>query len=172
MTPTVRFAGGRRWALSLASAAIVAVWVFRHAELAEHGAVLAGAWMLFLAFLVWHLALAWTARPVDGTSRQQRTLDKLFVTVSVPVLQRGPGYGPARGLPRCSPRTRLPDRIQVVDDGSPQYDYTDVVFMRSSQARCLLPRRLTLSWTRSPQRRQAPRPGGRRSRTVARQMSS
>lgn len=126
VTPAVRFAGGRRWALGTASAAIVALWVLRHVEFAEHGGVLAGAWILFLASIVWHLSLAWTARPVKGTPRQQRALDKLFVTVSVPVYNEDPDTVRLVAAALFA-QDRLPDRIQFVDDGSPEYDYADVV---------------------------------------------
>jgi hyaluronan synthase len=146
MIPRVQFVSHRRWILALVSALLIGFWVSRHTLAAQGGTVVAGAWMLFLASIVWHLALAWSARPATVTARQERALSKLFIAVSVPVYNEDPR---TLRLVVCSlfAQTRLPDRVQIVDDGSTQYDYADVIAEARSLA-AFYPQ-VEFAWTRT-----------------------
>lgn len=125
MIPEIRFARHRRWVLLLIPAATIGFWAFRHLLSARTGQALAGAGLFFMASVVWHLALAWTDRPFTVTSRQERGLNSLFVTINVPVYNEDP-----QTLRRVAyslfDQVRLPNRIQFVDDGSTRFDYQEV----------------------------------------------
>jgi hyaluronan synthase len=132
--PEIRFARRGRWVLLLIPAATIGFWAFRHLLGVHQGATLAGAGLFFMASVVWHLALAWTDRPFTTTSRQERALDDLYVTVNVPVYNEDP-----QTLRRVAyslfNQARQPNRVQFVDDGSTRFDYQDVIAEIRSLAR-------------------------------------
>jgi hyaluronan synthase len=68
--------------------------------------------------------LSWLDKPHQVTPRAQRRLDGMQVTVVIPLYNEDPGVVD-RVLYALSRQTRLPDRIEVVDDGS-TIDYTAV----------------------------------------------
>jgi hyaluronan synthase len=71
------------------------------------------------------IVLAWFDRPFTTTSRQQLFLDQLRVTVNVPLYNEDPEVID-RTVYALFRQTRLPNRIQVVDDGSTSSDYADI----------------------------------------------
>lgn len=71
------------------------------------------------------IALAWFDRPFTVTPRQQFHLDQLYVTVNVPLYNEDPEVID-RTIYALFRQTRLPNRIQVVDDGSTSSDYADI----------------------------------------------
>lgn len=81
-------------------------------------------WLLIFSSLIWHLSLAWSERPHSTTKRQQAKLDKLKVTVNVPIYNEDPKVV-RLVLTSLLEQTRKPNRVQVVDDGS-DVDYSSV----------------------------------------------
>lgn len=75
------------------------------------------AWTLAFAFAVTQWVLSWRDRPCTVTAREQARLDRLRVTVNVPVYNEAPEL-----LDRCLYSIingeRVPARIDVIDDGS------------------------------------------------------
>jgi hyaluronan synthase len=83
------------------------------------------AWVISFLFLAQQVAFAWCERVYTTTPRQQRYLDTLHVTVNVPVYNEDPETL-RRGLFSVLEQSRRPDRVQVVDDGSTDADYSEV----------------------------------------------
>jgi hyaluronan synthase len=81
-----------------------------------HGNKLATAWAVSF-LLLWWVPVAWREKPLTATPRQQKALDRLFVTVQIPAYNEE-----ENALRQCIQslfdQTRLPNRIHVVDDGS------------------------------------------------------
>jgi hyaluronan synthase len=71
------------------------------------------------------IALAWFDRPFTTTAEQQFHLDRLFVTVNVPLYNEEPEVID-RTIYSLFRQTRLPNRIQVVDDGSTSSVYAEI----------------------------------------------
>jgi hyaluronan synthase len=71
------------------------------------------------------IALAWFDRPFTTTAEQQFHLDRLFVTVNVPLYNEDPEVID-RTIYALFRQARLPNRIQVVDDGSTSSVYADI----------------------------------------------
>ncbi|WP_017589629.1 glycosyltransferase [Nocardiopsis ganjiahuensis] len=90
------------------------VMMIRHGLGSE--ASLSMVWMACFA-LLWWVPLAWLERPFRATAEQSAELDRLFVTVQIPVYNEDP-----RVLEMCLRSTleqsRRVDRVRVVDDGS------------------------------------------------------
>lgn len=87
-----------------------------------HGSGLAVLWFISFLFL-WWIPLAWKERPFTASPEQQAELDKLAVTVQIPVYNED-----SESLKACLQsifeQTRLPTRIRVVNDGSVKADGT------------------------------------------------
>lgn len=125
MIPSARIAQWRALILFPMTTAAVAFWAVWHAAFIAGQLGLALAWAALSLFTFLQLALAWTDRPALATGRQQQWLDGLFVTLNVPV------YNEDQHMLRLAilslfAQTRLPNRIQIVDDGSTQHDYREV----------------------------------------------
>jgi hyaluronan synthase len=71
------------------------------------------------------IALAWFDRPFTVTPRQQVMLDRLQVTVNVPLYNEAPDVID-RVIYALFSQTRLPNHVQVVDDGSTTSDYAEI----------------------------------------------
>jgi hyaluronan synthase len=71
------------------------------------------------------IALAWFARPFTVTLREEVALDRLHVTVNVPLYNEDPEIID-RTIYALFSQSRLPNRIQVVDDGSTVSDYAEI----------------------------------------------
>jgi hypothetical protein len=82
------------------------------------------AWGIALVFVVAQIALAWLQKPYTVTRRQQAQLDRLWVTVNIPVYNEDPAILD-RTIYALFSQTRMPDHVQVVDDGS-ALDYSEV----------------------------------------------
>jgi hyaluronan synthase len=78
----------------------------------EFAVVFVGAFLL----LAWQTTLAYLERPVRLTARQQARVDRLRVTVNVPVHNEAPKLL-AACLWSLLAQTRLPERVQVVVNG-------------------------------------------------------
>jgi hyaluronan synthase len=86
------------------------------------GALAVFAVLVALSLLQW--LLSWIERPFDVTKDEARELDQLFVTVNVPVYNEDP-HILDRVLYSLFYQTRIPNRIEVVDDGS-RVDYSEL----------------------------------------------
>jgi len=82
-------------------------------------------WTIAFAFTALQWVVSWLERPYTATPRQQAYLDGLRVTVSIPVYNEEPVVLD-RVLYALFAQTRLPNRVDVVDDGSTQEDYSAV----------------------------------------------
>jgi hyaluronan synthase len=71
------------------------------------------------------ILLAWFDRPFTVNLRQQVALDQLHVTVNVPLYNEDPAVID-RTVYALFRQSRLPNRIQVVDDGSTADDYAAI----------------------------------------------
>ena len=109
-----------------------------------HYRVLTVLWTVtFLAIGVQWL-LSWLERPYTVTPQQQEELDRLKVTVTVPVYNEDPEIVD-RTIYSIVSQTRPPDRVQVVDDGS-AVDYAEL----RSWWEAHYPRGMDFSWVRKP----------------------
>jgi hyaluronan synthase len=85
---------------------------------------LMGIWTLTFVISMIQLTLSWRDRPWTVTQLQQHRLDRMRVTVNVPVYNEDPDLID-RALFALFRQTRLPQRVQVVDDGSAM-DYSEI----------------------------------------------
>ncbi|HEX6073822.1 MAG TPA: glycosyltransferase [Micromonosporaceae bacterium] len=148
---TAQLVPRRILAAAAAVLAAAAVWLVHHAlSLTElyHGnrdrlaIVYAGMYLL----LVWQLCLAYLERPASPDPQAMRILDGLRVACLVPVFNEDP-----EALRACLrsvfEQQRLPQVVYVVDDGSTQGDYPEVVdWARAAAAKA----GVTLEWHRKP----------------------
>jgi hyaluronan synthase len=132
MTPRASLA--RRSVTLLAATALACLgiaWAARHAMAV--GDVFNGrpvtfaiTWAFVFVLLAQQLALAWLERPATVTAEQQAALDRLRVTVNVPVHNEQPEL--LRGcLWSLLEQTRLPNRVQVVVNGCSLESYRQVL---------------------------------------------
>ncbi|HEX6920093.1 MAG TPA: glycosyltransferase family 2 protein, partial [Actinomycetes bacterium] len=118
----------RRWLALLPVLMITCGSVYLH-DAGELNRVIAdpallGTWTVTLAFIVLQLVLAWSQKPVTVSPREQAGLDHLYVTVVIPCYNEDPRILD-RTIVSLYRQTRLPDHIEVVDDGS-TVDYSAV----------------------------------------------
>ncbi len=105
---------------------IIAAWSARHlyenylavSDPSDHG--FAFLWTITFLPLVWHLALSWCERPFNATDEQQAQLDRLRITLNVPVYNEDPTVL-RTVLQSVLQQTRPVQRIQVVNDGSREH---------------------------------------------------
>jgi hyaluronan synthase len=86
--------------------------------------VLLAGWVLSLGFVLGQLVLAWRQRPFTVTRRQGAQLGRLYVTVVIPCYNEDPAIVD-RTIASIMAQTRLPQHVEVVDDGS-KVDYGEV----------------------------------------------
>ncbi len=124
---------------------VAAVGIFRHVEffrLYRSDQLLVCFWAAIFMMTVLQWFLSWRERPVAVSRRGQAQLNNLVVAVNVPVFNEDRAL-----LDRCLyglfNQTRLPNLVQVVDDGS-VVDYSDVraYWLRHQPPGC------QLSWVR------------------------
>jgi hyaluronan synthase len=141
--PSVDLRRGRVWLwVSLATVAAVAGFG-RHVWYAAVAPAERPVQIIWAAGFVWMGAqwvLSWLDRPRKVTSKQQESLDRLRVTVNIPLYNEDPAIVD-RVLYAIAMQTRPVDRIEVVDDGS-SVDYSAV--------RDHWQQRLPLAWMRQP----------------------
>jgi len=130
MIPTVKTSRRRYIALGLILILILMGWTARHiiqivqisnGQPQNQFSIL---WVLVFGSLMWHLGLAWMEKPYKTNKRQQKKLDKLVVTLNVPIYNEDPRVV-RLVLNSLIGQTRKPNRIQVVDDGSEE-DYKNI----------------------------------------------
>lgn len=124
--PRVRFRrpGITTW-LVLAIGTAIGVW--RRADLYiayQQAHLLMGTLAALFAATLIQLAIAMLERPYILTPAQQARVDRLKVTVNIPVYNEDPLILD-RALYALFAQTRLPDRVEVVDDGSTR-DYSEI----------------------------------------------
>lgn len=99
-------------------------------------------WMMYFAMTGGQWLMSWLERPFRVGSVEQAQLDTLRVTVSIPVFNEDPEVLD-RVLYSVFGQTRLPDRVQVVDDGS-SVNYEEVRVWWTLHH----PSRVSFSWAR------------------------
>lgn len=103
---------------------------------------LAVLWMTYFVVTAFQWMTAWLERPYTVTPVQQARLDRMSVTVNIPVFNEDSEVLD-RVLYAVFRQTRLPNRIEVVDDGSKvSYDVVRDWWMRNH------PRNVEFSWVR------------------------
>ena len=118
--PQVTIRRARRPALIIFVGLVFLGLLIHHLDIvaAHHGdGLLVDIWTATFAISMVQLALAWRDTPRTVTPVQQRRLDRLSITVNIPVYNEDPQLLD-RAIFALFSQTRLPDRIQVVDDGS------------------------------------------------------
>ena len=111
----------------LSIAIVFAAEALHHVDIvATHPAdrLLMAIWTGTFGVSVVQLTLSWRDRPRTVTELQQRRLDRMRVTVNIPVYNEDPELID-RALFALFQQTRLPQRVQVVDDGS-GVDYQEI----------------------------------------------
>jgi hyaluronan synthase len=86
--------------------------------------VIAIVWTVASVFAAIQWGLSWLERPYKVTDDWQRRLDRMRVTVNVPVYNED-RLVLDRVLFSLFSQSRLPDKVEVVDDGS-RVDYSDI----------------------------------------------
>ncbi len=118
----------RRWLAVLPVLAVAGGSLYLHEAGLQGGIVadpaLLATWAFTLLFIVIQLVLAWSQKPVTVSRREQEELDRLYVTVVIPCYNEDAQILD-RTIVSLTRQTRLPDHIEVVDDGS-TVDYADV----------------------------------------------
>lgn len=118
----------RRWAITMTitTAMVVtgAAWRLRT------GVIHIQLFLIWIAPLLGFRAFGWMLscldKPATVTPSQQRYLDNLYVTVSIPCFNEDPGLLD-RALWALANQTRPPDHVDVVDDGSTKVDYARII---------------------------------------------
>jgi hyaluronan synthase len=83
-------------------------------------------WAITFLPLVWHLGLSWCDRPFKANELEQAELDRLSITLNVPVYNEDP-TALRTALQSVLNQTRPIQRIQVVNDGSKNFEELKVV---------------------------------------------
>ncbi|MGH7611406.1 MAG: glycosyltransferase [Candidatus Dormibacteria bacterium] len=119
-----------RWTLPiwlLLVGAVLAVLSVRHVWFLvawHHYQALTAVWLVYFVVTGAQWGMAWFERPFKARPHERARLDRLRVTVSVPVFNEDPEVLD-RVLFALFTQTRLPERVEVVDDGS-GVDYAEV----------------------------------------------
>jgi hyaluronan synthase len=143
--PTVTIKKPRSFLWVTGVAAVVFLLAARHVWFImswEKYRFLAVLWMTYFVVTAFQWMTAWLERPYTVTPVQQARLDRMSVTVNIPVFNEDPEVLD-RVLYAVFRQTRLPNRIEVVDDGSKvSYDVVRDWWMRNH------PRNVEFSWMR------------------------
>ena len=137
---------------------VLAAWVMKHIYsivdsiyAAAHGGSIgtqvAWLWAIIFAIVAQEIVLGWMERPYTTTTAQTRELNKLKVTVNIPCYNEDPDLLD-QALFALSIQTRLPSRIEVVDDGSTVSDYADIRAYWEQN----MPPEIRFSWVRTENR--------------------
>lgn len=146
--PEVRLLRSRYVPVVAVTFVVILAWAYYRAvsvDHAFHGDD--GSAMLWTALFLaagHQIALAWFDRPFKVTLREQVDLDQLFVTVNVPLYNEDAAVID-RTIYALFRQSRLPNRIQVVDDGSTASDYAEI----RDYWRRHTPRGVEFSWVRT-----------------------
>lgn len=107
---------------------VLALAVARHVYYIErwpHYRVITVIWTIAFSFVAVQWVVSWLERPYTVTPRQQAQLDRMRVTVNIPVYNEEPVVLD-RVMYALFAQTRLPNRVDVIDDGSTNEDYSQV----------------------------------------------
>lgn len=129
--PTARLHRSRRAGIYLTAAVglaaaglarhLIVIWDYRAAR------PLLAAWTLAFAFAAVQWLLSWLDRPHAVTPTEQARLNRMRVVVNVPVWNEDPAL-----VDRCLwslvNQSRPPQRVDVIDDGSGEVDYTALMY--------------------------------------------
>jgi hyaluronan synthase len=119
--PTVAIQRPRAYAwIACGAVTFLAVLVVRHIWfIASWGRYrpLAIMWMAYFAVTAFQWVVSWFEHPHTVTETQQARVDRMRVTVNIPVFNEDPEVLD-RVLYALFRQTRLPNRVEVVDDGS------------------------------------------------------
>ena len=108
--------------------AVVALSAMRHAWYLIHWTnyrLVTVIWTISFAVVAIQWIMAWFEKPYTTTATSQRRLDRMKVTVNIPVWNEEPVVLD-RVLYALFHQTRLPNRVDVVDDGSTKESYAEV----------------------------------------------
>ena len=105
--------------------ALAAARHFYYIDKWPHYRLVTVIWAIAFACNALQWLVSWLERPYTVTPRQQARLDLMQVTVNIPVYNEEPVVLD-RVLYALFAQTRLPNRVDVVDDGSTQEDYSAV----------------------------------------------
>lgn len=147
--PEVSIRRPRLMILMFGLGVIIAAELLHHLDIiATHPAerMLMYVWTATFAWSTIQLVLAWRDQPWTVTPEQQRRLDRMSVTVNIPVYNEDPELID-RALFALFRQTRLPQRVQVVDDGS-GVDYWSIANYWEANH----PRGVDFSWIRQENR--------------------
>jgi hyaluronan synthase len=150
--PGVTLRPGRRLRLAAAILIVLALWAgYRWISLDREVHRFVGEavlWTVLFLVSAQQFVLSWFDRPFTVSRAQQAKLDRLMVTVNVPVWNEDPEVLD-RVLYGLFSQSRLPNHVQVVDDGSSKADYSEVYeYWKYNH-----PPEVTFSWIRySPNR--------------------
>jgi hyaluronan synthase len=144
--PSVRFRrpGLGTWLVLVIGTAIGA---WRRADLYlafQRAHLLMGTLAVLFTLTLIQLAIAMLERPYTVTAAQQARVDRLKVAVNIPVYNEDPLILD-RALYAMFTQTRLPERVEVVDDGSTR-DYSEVRAYWQQHH----PSAVQFSWIRQP----------------------
>lgn len=144
--PSVRFRrpGPATWLVLVVGTAIGA---WRRADLYlafQRAHLLMGTLAVLFTLTLIQLAIAMLERPYTVTAAQQARVDRLTVAVNIPVYNEDPLILD-RALYAMFTQTRLPDRVEVVDDGSTR-DYSEIRAYWQQHH----PSAVQFSWIRQP----------------------
>ena len=106
---------------------VLAVAAVRHAwyiEKWQHYRVITILWTISFAITAIQWIVSWLEKPYTVDAAEQKRLDRMKVTVNIPVYNEEPEVLD-RVLYALFRQSRLPNRVQVVDDGS-KVDYSEV----------------------------------------------
>ena len=127
--PDVTLRPGRRLRIFGGILAVLVLWggyrsITLDRELHRHtGEAL--IWTMLFLVSAQQFVISWFDKPFVITAEQQAKLNRLTVTVNVPVFNEDPSVLD-RVLYALFSQTRLPNYVQVVDDGSTAADYSEV----------------------------------------------
>lgn len=146
--PEVRLLRSRYLPVVLATFVVILAWATYRAlavDRAFHGDD--GSALLWTALFLaagHQIALAWFDRPFTVNLGQQVGLDQLYVTVNVPLYNEDLAVID-RTIYALFRQSRLPNRIQVVDDGSTSSNYAEIRDYWLRRA----PRGVEFTWVRT-----------------------
>ena len=106
---------------------ILAVFTVRHLWFIigfQHERVMTVIWLMFFLITGFQWIISWLNRPFEVNEDAQRVLDQLWVTVCIPVFNEDPQVLD-RVLYSLFAQTRLPNTVEVIDDGS-KVDYLEI----------------------------------------------
>lgn len=126
--PQVNIRKARLWAVFPFVGLVLMAFIIRHVWFVlsfREYRTLTAIWLFYFVATGLQWAVSWMERPFNPNVEQKRTIDDLRVTVCIPVYNEDPVILD-RVLFSLMSQTRLPNRVEVVDDGS-KIDYAELV---------------------------------------------